>query len=168
MRALVLALLVGAACHAPPAHDASLPMPEWLLGDWTGVRRDGDGVAQPMQFSVAAILGGAAFTETIAVHSPPRDYLGFAVVAFDRSQQRWAMQYVNAVRGTFVRLESDAGDTWVFRSVQPQRRDDSELSYTRRDDGGLWRTMRVRPVGGGDAPAGWRLLWQDELHRLPR
>jgi hypothetical protein len=168
MKAMALALLVGAAaCHAPSPRGAELPMPQWLLGDWTGVRRDADGKALPLRYSVAAILGGDAFTETITVQSPPRDYLGFAVVAFDRQQQRWAMLYVNAVRGTFARLESAAVAPWVFRSVAQDRSDDSELTYTRRDDGGLWRTMRVRPVRGGDTAAEWRLLWQDELHRLP-
>jgi hypothetical protein len=160
MKAIALVLLVAAACQAP--RGAPTPMPQWLFGDWTGLRHDAVDNTAPMHYSVTPILGGAAFTETFAIQTPPHDYQGFAVVALERGTQRWAMQYVNSVRGTFARL--DSADDFVFRSVQPQRTEDSELTYSRREDGGLWRTMRVRPVAGGE----WRLLWRDELHRLPK
>ena len=161
-------LALVAACQLAKARSIAAPWPEWLQGQWAGTRRDGsNGSTAPMQFSVRPILAGAGFTEDLEVRGERSVYRGFAAIVFDREQARWVMQYANAGKGRFARLESDPGsEPLVFRSVTPDRTDDSALTYERRGDAGLVRTMRVAERGAAADTAAWRVLWQDDLQRV--
>lgn len=159
-------LLASAALAAPgtrPAQDSDRSALHWTLGAWEGVRRDGaDGTEAPMTCRVEAILGGAGFAEHLEVRHDKGVYRGYAVAALDRDAGRWVRQYVNDVKGRFVRQEgSPDGDRITWRSVSPERKQESRMVSERIGAEGWRRTQSYSDDGGKT----WKVRFVDELRR---
>jgi len=137
--------------------------PDWLVGDWHGVRRDGDdGSEAPMTSHIAALPDGPGQVERLEVASDGAPYVGFAVRVPSGSPGRWTMIYANASRESFARLEGEVrGDGITWRSVTPGRRRESRVEVERLGENRWRRTNRVSEDGG----VTWRVLFTDELRR---
>ena len=136
---------------------------DWTVGEWRGMRRDGqDGSEASMRMVIEPVLGGAGQTRVIEVEHGGGIYHGFAVQVFNRDLGRWVRQYVNAARGRFSRLEGEIEKKMsVWRSVTPGRSRESRLVSERPGPDRWRRTMSISSDGG----ATWRVLWIDELTR---
>jgi hypothetical protein len=170
--AAALAACAGTPAATTPAGaataDADQPF-AWTLGDWVGQRVDGEtDSGAPMTVNVQAVLDGNATFEQLAVQHERGVYRGATLQAFDTTTGRWARQYVNDVRGAFVRLEGEledgAGTRSTWRVVPPGAERLSCLTAELLADGTWLRTMRVSADGGRT----WRVLWRDELRRSAR
>jgi hypothetical protein len=172
--ALALAACASAlvACASTPtavdADPASGPAPfAWTVGDWSGVRREGgEGDGEPLTLRVRAVLGGAGLLEELEVVHDGGTYRGLSVLTYLTDEERWVRQYVNDVRGRFVRLDGEldgeARSTWS--STDPARTRESRLVSELANDGVWLRTQQVSTDGG----ATWRVLFRDELWRAER
>jgi len=115
-----------------------------------------------MTMTVQPILGGAATLEQLEVRGGKSVYRGASMTAFDSEQSRWVKQYVNSVKGRFVRIEGprgseDLGEVWDVASNKRQARLTSKLTA----DGTWVRIMRVAANGSSE----WAELWRDVLVR---
>lgn len=137
----------------------------WTVGAWQGFREDGaDGTRAPMTLRVEEILAGAGLVEHLEVTHEGGVYRGFSVTVYDPEAGTWVRQYVNSTRGRFVRLEGEVdGERSTWRSTTPSRTRESRLVSERLDDGRWQRTQQVSEDGGET----WRILWRDELERVP-
>ncbi len=163
-RAALAAALLLAAAPAAPATDSAENARGWLVGSWHGVRRDGaDGSEAPMTSRFESILGGAGFTERIAVRHGGGVYRGFATEVFDPGLSRWVRMYVNASRRHFARLEGegDADGRVVWRSVSPDRSRETRV-VTERAGADRWRRTSSISEDHGKT---WRVLFVDDLER---
>ena len=118
-----------------------------------------------MSMRVESILGGAGQLRQIEIGTGDNVYRGFAAQVFAPDLGRWARQYVNAVRGRFARLESEAGEsTTTWRSATPGLKRESRLVSERAGVDRWRRSMSISEEGG----TSWSELWIDELERDAR
>lgn len=154
------ALLTLAACQGAGASAASL---DWLLGDWTGTRRDPkDGTEARMSVHVQALVDGPGQIERVQVEGEGQAYVGVAVRVPTETAGRWEMSYVNASRQTIARLEGEVGTakaTW--RSVTPGRTREGRVEVERL---GPDRWRRTQWVSEDDGKT-WQALFTDEVQR---
>lgn len=171
-KSLAAAALLVAVASPPtplPASDAGEREPHddlgWTVGTWQGFRQDGaDGNRAPMTLRVETILAGAGLMEHLEVTHEGGVYRGLSVTVYDIEAGTWVRQYVNSTRGRFVRLEGEVdGDRSTWRSTTPGRTRESRL-VSERLDGGRWRRTQQVSEDGGET---WRILWRDELDRVP-
>lgn len=163
LAAAVLALAVAAPLPVAAEEEAAGDL-DWTVGTWEGVRRGGDGGdAEPATLRVEPILGGAGYAEHLAVTHDDGVYRGYAVTVFDTEADRWVRHYVNAVRGSLVRLDGEVdGPRSVWRITSPGRTRESRL-ISEPLDGNRWRRTHEISEDGGET---WRVLWRDELERV--
>jgi len=159
---MALALVALAAPTAPAAADPGRAF-DWTVGTWHGVRRSGsDGSEDPMTMRVEPILGGAGQARHLEVRQGDGIYRGFAVQAYDPDLGRWVRQYINDVRGRFVRLEGGLeGERSLWTVVSSSTGRMSRLVSERPGPGRWRRTMSISEDGGES----WRVLWIDELEK---
>jgi len=167
--AIIPCAILSMACPRPASSPESTPGagPEhdldWTIGAWAGIRRDGaDGTEFPMTMTVAPILGGAGQIVTLEVRHDGGVYRGVEIQAWDKDEGRWVRQYVNSVRGHFVRLNGEVdGARSVWQSISPDGARESRLVSEPAGEGRWRRTMSVSEDGG----VSWRILWIDNLRR---
>jgi hypothetical protein len=163
LAAATLFVLLASCRSASRTHDDAPGPFDWTIGEWHGVRRDGDGLESeaPLFVRVEPILAGAGQIEHITVTlEDGASYRGFSVQMPDRALGRWTRQYVNSTSGRFVPQEGEVeGERSVWRGVSPVRTRESRLISVRVPPDGWRRTMAVSEDGG----ATWRTLFVDEL-----
>ena len=153
------ALLTLAACQA----GASATSLDWLLGDWTGTRRDTkDGSEAQMSVHVQALADGPGQLERVQVEGGGQAYVGVAVRVPTGTSGRWEMSYVNASRETIARLEGQVGVTKAtWRSVTPGRTREGRVEVERLGPDQWRRTQWVSEDGGKT----WQVLFTDNVQR---
>ncbi len=153
-------LLTVAACQGAGASPASL---DWLLGDWTGTRRDTkDASEAQMSVHVQALADGPGQIERVQVEGGGQAYVGVAVRAPTGTAGQWEMSYVNASRETIARLEGQVGaDKATWRSVTPGRTREGRVEVERL---GPDRWRRTQWVSEDDGKT-WQVLFTDEVER---
>lgn len=163
LAAALLALAAAAPLRVAAEEEAAGDL-DWTVGTWEGVRRGGDGGdAEPATLRVEPILGGAGYAEHLEVSPGDGVYRGYAVTVFDAGDGRWVRYYVNAVRGSLVRLDGEIdGPRSVWRVTTPGRTRESRLT-SEPLEGERWRRTHEISEDGG---ATWRVLWRDELERV--
>lgn len=168
-RALVLGLLLSAACRAPgapspPPSEVSGPF-VWTAGEWRGTRTDAErGEAAPIVVRVRPVLGGAGRIEELEVVHSRGVYRGVQLLLHEAEAERWVNHYAN-VDGRLVPLEGRAqGESFVWQSVAPARTRESRLVYERPGNQHWRRRQEVSQDGG----ASWQVLFVDELERAER
>lgn len=154
------ALLTLAACQGAGASATSL---DWLLGDWSGTRRDTkDGTAAQMSVQVRALADGPGQIERVQVEGEGQAYVGVAVRVPTATAGQWEMSYVNASRETIARLEGQvAADKATWRSVTPGRTREGRVEVERLGPDRWRRTQWVSEDGGQT----WQVLFTDEVRR---
>jgi len=154
------------ACSAPVGGDLGPeergPL-DWTLGRWIGERIDpADGSEAPMTMRVEPILGGVGQLRRLEIRTDGGVYRGCQIQVLREEGGGWIRQYVNDVRRTFARLESEGPAGVVWRSRTPGRTRESRLISERTGFGTWRRTMSVSEEVRGS----WRVLWIDELRRV--
>ena len=134
---------------------------DWMVGEWEGVRRDGEDSA-PIQVVLLEMPDGKGLFERLEVQLEKSSYVGVSVLTEDPKSGLWVKFYTNPVRPKIARLEGKRqGDVLVLKSVSPERKRESRLKSERRQ-GGLWvRTQEISEDGGKT----WKTLFADELRR---
>lgn len=164
---MALALLT-AACAAPadtaePLAAHTTPL-DWTLGDWHGVRSDGD-AENPIRVRVTPILGGAGQLREMWVEHDGGTYRGMSIQLREAATGEWTRYYANDVRGRLVTLRAQGevgGDVSVWRSDPNASGRSSENRSERIGDSG-WRSTVSRTADGGDT---WSVVFVDELERV--
>jgi protocatechuate 3,4-dioxygenase beta subunit len=136
---------------------------DWSLGEWVGVRKDGEAKTEfKITVRVEPILGSAGQAEHLEVRHPDGVYRGFTVRVPAKEGGRWVMLYMNSNHGGFAQLDGEVQvqrSTWHSGAPDKPRR--SRLLSEPTASGGWRRTMSVSDDKGNT----WRVLWIDELRR---
>jgi hypothetical protein len=154
-----------------PADADPAAVQDWTVGEWRGVRRDG-GERTPEAEAAMTLRVELLFADPVEGNGQVRrleigSYRGFASQLYEPALHRWVRQYANDVHRRFVRLEGEvygSRSVWQRPPQEGQEGDRRSILESEHFPDGRWLRTMYRSEDGGER---WRVLWQDELWRVP-